>query len=100
MLSVKGIGIYSFSNTFANYFVLLAGLGISTYAVREGAKYRDEQSKINTFASQVFTINIGSTIIAYILLFISLILFYNLRTYAISILIFSIEIAFTTLGTE
>lgn len=100
VLSVKGIGIYNFSNTFANYFVLLAGLGISTYAVREGAKYRDEQSKINAFASQVFTINIGSTIISYILLFISLILFYNLRTYAVSILIFSIEIAFTTLGTE
>lgn len=74
VLSVQGIGIYNFSNTYANYFILLAGLGISTYAVREGAKYRDQQSKIDVFSSQIFTINILSTIIAYILLFASLII--------------------------
>lgn len=37
VLSVQGIGIYNFSNTYINYFILIAGLGIATYAVREGA---------------------------------------------------------------
>ena len=41
VLSVNGIGIYNFSNTYIGYFILIAGLGIATYAVREGAKYRD-----------------------------------------------------------
>ena len=100
VLSVNGIGKYNFSNTYVGYFVLIAGLGISTYAVREGAKYRDDRAKISEFVSQVFTINIFSTIIAYLLLAISLILFHNLAQYVACIIIFSLQIFFTTLGTE
>ena len=44
VLSVNGIGIYNFSNTYIGYFILIAGLGIATYAVREGAKYRDNKA--------------------------------------------------------
>lgn len=100
ILSVGGMGIYNFSNTYVNYFVLIAGLGVATYAVREGAKYRDDKEKISTFSSQVFTINIISTIVAYVLLIISLIIFGNLNNYVSCILIFSLQILFTTLGTE
>lgn len=46
VLSVSGIEIYNFSNTYISYFVLIVGLGISTYAVREGAKYRNIKNKI------------------------------------------------------
>ena len=81
VLSVNGIGIYNFSNTYVGYFVLIAGLGISTYAVREGAKYRDDIKKISNFSSQIFSINIYSTIIAYLLLLLSLIVFKNLNNY-------------------
>ena len=49
VLSVQGIGIYNFSNTYVNYFILIAGLGVSTYAVREGAKYRDNNEKMGIF---------------------------------------------------
>ncbi|MDD1380277.1 flippase [Limosilactobacillus reuteri] len=100
VLSVEGIGIYNFSNIYVNYFVLLAGLGIATYAVREGAKYRDDKRKISTFSSEIFSINIISTIIAYLLLIISLIVFKNLHNYVSTILIFSLQILFTTIGTE
>lgn len=100
VLSVSGIGIYNFSNTYVNYFILIAGLGVATYAVREGAQYRNEKAKIEKFASQVFSINLIATVIAYILLFFSLILFKSLNNYVSCILIFSIQILFTTLGTE
>lgn len=100
VLSVSGIGIYNFSNTYVGYFVLISGLGIATYAVREGAKYRNQKEKIEEFSSQIFSINIIATIIAYILLFISLFLFGNLNNYVTCILIFSLQILFTTLGTE
>ena len=79
---------------------MIAGLGIATYAVREGAKYREDKTKIDTFASQIFSLNIIATIIAYILLFATLIIFDNLHNYVTCILIFSIQILFTTLGTE
>src|SRR5699024_12307070 len=88
--------IYNFSNTYINYFVLLAGLGVSTYAVREGAKYRDNRDKISSFASEVFTINIVSTILAYILLFCSLVIFNNLYKYITCILVFSLQLLFIT----
>ena len=100
VLSVPGIGIYNFSNTYINYFILIAGLGIATYAVREGAKYRENKDKINDFVSQIFSLNMIATVIAYLLLFASLIIFKNLRNYISCILIFSLQILFTTLGTE
>lgn len=100
VLSVNGIGIYNFSATYVGYFVLIAGLGISTYSVREGAKYRDNKEEMSKFASQIFSINIFSTVFAYILLIGSLLIFSNLKIYVTSILIFSLQIFFTTIGTE
>lgn len=99
-LSVDGIGIYNFSNSIVSYFLLIAALGIGTYAVREGAKYRDNKEKITQFSSEVFTINIFSTLIAYILLFLCLIVIPKLHNYFWCILIFSLQIFFTTIGTE
>lgn len=100
VLSVDGMGIYNFSSTYVSYFTLIAGLGISTYAVREGAKYRENKGKINIFSSQVFTISMLSTLVAYILLIGSLLIFSNLRNYVTCILIFGLQIFFTTIGTE
>lgn len=99
-LNVTGIGIYNFSNSIVSYFLLIAALGIGTYAVREGAKYRDNKKKIQQFSSEVFTINICSTIISYLLLFICLLIFSKLHNYISCILIFSLQIFFTTIGTE
>lgn len=100
VLSVSGIGIYNFSNTYIGYFVLIAGLGIETYAVREGAKYRENNNKIDEFSSQVFSLNMIATLVAYLLLFASLIIFKNVHNYVSCILIFSLQILFTTIGTE
>lgn len=100
ILSVSGMGKCSFSMTYVSYFVLISGLGIATYGVREGAKYRSDRAKIGIFASQIFTINIWATFISYVLLFTTLLVFNNLERYVVCILIFSIQILFTTLGTE
>ena len=97
---MQGIGIYNFSSSIVSYFVLIAGLGIATYAIREGAKLRNNREKISKFASEIFTINIVSTLISYLLLFICLIFFQKLRLYSTCILILSTQIIFTTLGTE
>lgn len=100
ILQVKGIGIYNYSNSIVSYFLLIAALGINTYAIREGAKYRDNPLQINKFAKEIFSINICSTLLAYILLFLCLIIFTNLHDYISCILVFSLQIFFTTLGTE
>ena len=99
-LSVSGIGIYNFSNSIVSYFSLIAALGISTYAIREGARYRDNKQKITEFSSEVFTINMFSTLVAYLLLFLCLMVFPKLHNYTICILIFGLQIFFVTIGTE
>ncbi|WP_436633922.1 oligosaccharide flippase family protein, partial [Lactobacillus acidophilus] len=90
----------NFSSTYVSYFILIAELGVGTYAVREGAKYRNRPKILNRFVDEVFTINVLATIMSYLLLFSSLIIFANLRTYFSCILVFSIQIIFTTIGTE
>lgn len=100
VLRVSELGKYNWSNSFVSYFILLAGLGIATYAVREGAKFRNDRQELDEFASQVFSINILSTVFSYIILFLCLIFWSKLHTYAYAVLIFSIQIFFTTVGTE
>lgn len=100
VLSVDGVGKYNFANSIISYFLLLAGLGISTYAVREGAKFRDDRKKFSDFASKIFTLNLFSMLMSYGLLFIILIVAQPLHKYVVAILIFSIQIFFTTIGTD
>lgn len=100
VLQADGIGKYNFSNSVVSYFLLIAALGITNYAVREGAKLRDNREKFSAFASQIFTINLVSTLVAYILLFTCLFFFRNLKAYKVAVLIFSLQIFFTTIGVE
>ena len=100
ILTVEGIGAYNFSSSIVSYFSMIAALGISSYAIREGAKYRNDRNKIERFSDEVFTINMVSTLGAYILLFLCLIIFSKLHSYILCILIFSLQIFFTTIGTE
>ncbi|MDM8219008.1 flippase [Limosilactobacillus mucosae] len=100
VLSVDSIGKYNFSNSIVSYFILIAGLGISRFAVREGAKLRDDRKLFSVFASEIFTINLCSTAFSYLLLFITLLLVSSLQSYKEAILIFSIQIFFTTVGMD
>lgn len=100
VLQSENLGKYNFSQSIITYFIMIAGLGISQYAIREGAKYRDNREKYENFASEVFSINIISSLISYVLLFICVFNIGKLYPYRIMILIFSLEIFFTTIGTE
>lgn len=100
VLQADGIGKYNFSNSIISYFLLIAALGIVNYSVREGSRFRDNRKKMSEFASQIFTINMFSTAVAYILLAVSLINFKNLHPYTVAILIFGLQIFFTTIGIE
>lgn len=100
VLGVDNIGRYNFSSSIISYFVLLAGLGINTYAIREGARIRQNKKQIQNFVNEIFSINIISTIISYCLFFLILFLVEKLHEYNSLLLIFSIQIAFTTIGVE
>lgn len=100
VLMPENVGKINFANSINSYFILIAGLGISIYAIREGARIRNNKQEIDIFVSQVFSINIVSTVISYSLLFIMLIYFPILNDYRLLIVIYSIQIIFTTISVE
>ena len=69
ILNVEGIGIVQYCTSVVSYFTLIAGLGISTYAIREGVKVKNNYHLFSKLVLEIFTINVISTIFAYILLF-------------------------------
>ena len=98
VLGVENLGIYSFSFSFLSYFLLIAAFGISTYGIREGTKYRENRKQIEKFVSELFSINMISTLFAYLLLVVFLFAIPDMIPYRKAVLILSAEILFTTLG--
>ena len=100
VLSPSGIGEYNYSNSIITYFTLIAGLGINTYAIREGAKIREDKKKFDMFANEMLSLNIISTVASYLILFACFALFQEFRNHKVSLLIFSALIIFKTIGVE
>lgn len=99
-LGASGIGAFSFCNSVISYFLLLAALGISTYAVREGQAVRDDIRELTKFVSEVYTINIISTIISYVLLGLLVVIWSKLHGYREILFLLSVSIAMTTIGAD
>ena len=100
VLGADGIGKVNFSNSIVSYFSLFAMLGVSTYAVREGAKRREDIESLQKFSNEVFTINVITTVISYICLLIALLCVPKFFDYRLLILLQSLSIGFTTLGID
>lgn len=100
VLGSEGYGKVSFSQSVTSYFILLAALGINTYAIREGAKIRENKEELEKFCSQVYSINICSAIFSYICLGIALLISTKLKAYTSFILIESTAIIMAVFGTN
>lgn len=100
VLSPAGIGEYNYANSLVSYFTLIASLGISTYAIREGSKIRNKKVEFSIFANEVFSLNIICTVIAYIMLFVCVLLIDEFKAHQLAILICSISIIFKTIGVD
>lgn len=100
VLMAENLGKIDFSVSFVSYFLLIAALGINTYATREGAGLRDDQDRLNEFSSQVFTINMVSTLVSYAALALFVVFWPHLHGYLALIAIQSLTILGTTMGVE
>lgn len=99
VLGVDNYGKINFSNSIVSYFLLLASLGINSYAIREGALVRNNKKIFEKFSDEVFTINVISTIISYFVLFM-VICIPQVGKYKSLILIQSLVIILTTIGAD
>lgn len=100
VLTPEYVGKCHFSSTFVSYFSLVASLGLPAYAIRECAAVRGDPDRFGTVAGQLFSINICTTAVSYLLLWASLFVFKSLRPYRTLILIQSAGILLTTLGAD
>lgn len=100
ILGVDNMGKYSFSASVINYFMLFAGLGIGTYAIREGARLRDRPEELQKLASELFSFNMVSTVASYVLLIVFMIVVPKFHQYTVLLAILSLQILFKTVGIE
>lgn len=66
-LGAHGIGIYSFTNSIAEYFILLSGLGITLYGNREIAMVREDKKKLDQTFSELVSLKLMTTAVSFIL---------------------------------
>ena len=94
------IGKVNFAQSIVSYFALVAALGISTYAVRESAKLRDDREKLSVFVKEVFSLNMISTVVSYILFALALAVVPAFESYRKLLCVCGASILFTTLGMD
>ena len=100
IFTVNTVGMYNFANATAGYFIMFAALGISAYAVREGAAFRDDTRRISVFSSEVFTINLFSTLAAYILLAAGILIVPRFHECRALLMILSVNMILMTVGCD
>lgn len=100
ILKPENIGKVNFGNSIVSYFTIIATLGITAYAVRECSKVKDNKDELRKISSQIFSINLVTTLFSYFLLFICLFTIPALSSYKILILIQSASILFCVLGAD
>lgn len=93
LLQAENLGKVNFASSTIGYFSLIAGLGITQYASREGVQYRDNQKKLNQFGSELFSLSLLTTIFSLLLLGISVLLVPKLGSYKYLLAIYSTTIA-------
>lgn len=100
VLLPENVGKINFALSIVSYFSLIASLGITTYAIRECSAVREDKEKLANTASQIFSINLITTGIAYFALAITLIFYSKLENYRLLITVQSFSIVATTLGAD
>ena len=99
-LGVKSFGRVNFADSVVSCFMIIAMLGISSYAVREGARIRDTKSEIQKFSNEVFTLNLTSLLVALVSLCLLTIVIPRLNSNVVIIAIFAIGMINTTIGRD
>lgn len=106
VLGVENIGIYSYVNANANYFILLGVFGLTTYSQYEVSKKRDDLIQLKRFCTESFLTR-SLTVIASCVIYVIVFIFggkTNYRIYyliqLIAVLSYSIDMSWIYQGLE
>ena len=100
ILTPVGTGKVSFASSVISYYWIIACLGVPTYGIRAVAKVRDNKMELSRTVHELFFISMITTVIAYLLLAVSLAVVPRFQTDKILYVIISLEMILYTLGVE
>ena len=92
MLGADNLGKYDFALSFANWVLIFAAFGTTTYGIREIARVRDNQEKLNSTFSEIFIIKAITTIISMIIFIVVIFLNPKMNSEMVLFLISSLTI--------
>ncbi|WP_158828334.1 flippase [Mucilaginibacter lacusdianchii] len=99
VLGPLGIGKFQFITSFAQYFILIASLGIPTYGTREIAKYKGKAEKQSVVFSELLSISFIMSVLLTVIYLVTVISFnyfsYDKHLYLIASI--SILVGFTSI---
>ena len=67
IFGAKGLGIYSYTASISQYFVLFAMLGLNNYGVRTIAMVRNDKKQLNRTFSEIWFMQLGTSIVVFLL---------------------------------
>ncbi len=100
IFGAEGVGEYEWVKSVISVLILIASLGISTYAVREGSKIREDREKFSKFAQELFGINLIATVICYAMLGGLIAAVPRFYTYRVYLLIYSLNVGLSALSLD
>ena len=99
-MGLSSLGRYSFADSVIQYAIILATLGASGYAIREGARIRDDKEKVTKLAQDIISINILSLLFSVFLLVLLVAFVPKLREEYVVISILSVNLFATVFGRD
>lgn len=100
ILLPEGTGKVAFATSLISYFSMFAQLGIPTYGIRACAKVRDNKEELSRTVQELFVINLITSVVAYVALFIVMLTVEKVYVEKELYIIASLSIIFNTIGME
>lgn len=98
VLGAAGTGKVAFAASIANYFVMVAALGIPTYGIRACAKVRDDREELSKTTQEILLIHLIATVLSALLYLLVLLLIPKMRSDSTLFLIEGVNIVLNFFG--
>ena len=92
ILGPVNLGIINFAQSYGYYFIHIASFGISSYAIREVSKVRDDKEKVEKVSNEIFNLNMFFSILSTVLYFCGVFFVENFRENFVIFAIYSVVI--------
>ncbi|MBP5261857.1 MAG: flippase [Clostridiales bacterium] len=92
VLGPSPLGVIYFAQSYGYYFIHLANFGITSYAIREVSRVRDDPARVEITSNEIFNLNIFFSIISTALYFTGVLFVQNFRDNFLIFALYSVVI--------